>query len=260
MPETVNAPDHDVLNLLKESLVRSTAAGETLVDLASSRNELLQHTNQTGDRLLSFTSTTAGHTERQTAMAQERTALTREQTRLSTRSTELANIRTELARESTTLAGQRTDLGVARTEMARRRTSLAEGRTGLAQKRTNLAEDRTGYSLRRTDLAEKRNDLATLRTVRARTRTHLSLQRSELARERTYLAFVRTGLALLTFGIVMFRYFGVSWWSLFDLGLVVASLVFVTGGIRGYVRSHRRVRTLDTLLATDAGLRDLGAG
>ena len=66
--------------------------------------------------------------------------------------------------------------------------------------------------------------------------------------------------ALLTFGIVMFRYFGVSWWSLFDLGLVVASIVFVTGGFRSYLRSHRRVRALDTLLACDAGLLDLRVG
>ncbi len=286
-------PQEAPLDTIQKLLARSATAGETLVDLTASQNGLLQQSAQTGDNLLEFTSSTAHNTERQTLMAQERTALTREQTRLSTRATELANIRTDLAHERTTLAGQRTDLAVGRTELARRRTSLAEGRTGMAQMRTRLAEERTGfaktrtgmaeqrtalastrtdlsrersqlanertgYSVRRTELAQDRNSLATVRTLRAQARTRLSWQRTELARERTHLAFVRTGLALLTFGVVLFRYFGVSWWSIFDAVLVLGSSALVAAGTSGYFKAHRRVRTLENLLTTDEGMRDLG--
>ena len=219
------------LDLIRTLLERSTSADESLVQLAMLRNGLLQKSKETGDSLLSFSSSTAGNTEKQTSMAQERTALTREQTRLSTRSTELAH----------------------------ERAALSSTRTDLARERNSLAADRTDYSVRRTDLAQERTGLATTRTVRALSRTRLSFLRTEMAKERTYLALLRTGLALLTFGIVLFRYFGLSWWSLFDVALVLLSIGLLSVGVSGYVRSHRRVLKLDGLVRADTGLRDLEA-
>ena len=206
------------------------------VSLSSEGNDIGREANETAGRLLSFTSTTSRHTEEQTAMAQERTALTREQTRLTTRSTELANIRTDLARERSSLAGQRTDLSVVRTDMARRRTSLSEDRTELARARTDLSRQRT---------------------LRAVTRTRLSRQRNDLALQRTELALIRTGLALFTLGVALVRYFGPSWWSLFDVGLLLAGVAFAAGGLVGYLRARARIRRMDALLGADEGLLDV---
>jgi uncharacterized membrane protein YidH (DUF202 family) len=94
-------------------------------------------------------------------------------------------------------------------------------------------------------------------TPRAVTRTRLSLQRTELARGRTYLAIVRTGLAFLAIGLTLFRYFGISQWSVFDGALVVMSVVLVIYGGRGYYRAHASDRRLADLLTTDPGLVDV---
>ncbi|MEJ2076764.1 MAG: DUF202 domain-containing protein [Acidobacteriota bacterium] len=233
----------DVLVSIESALHKFEDSEDTQVRLLGEQNQLARRRTRMTSKILPFLSTTSLNTEKQTAMAQERTALTREQTRLSTRSTELANIRTDLGRERTSLAEQRTDLAVQRTEMSRRRTSLAEGRNKLAEQRTTLAESRTS--------------MAENRTLRARTRSRLSFQRTELARERTYLALIRTGLAFLTLGISLFRYFGPSPWSIFDGGLVIASLFMVTYGLKGYRRAQRVERSLTNALAQDAGFADL---
>ncbi len=85
------------------------------------------------------------------------------------------------------------------------------------------------------------------------TRTRLSLQRTELAKGRTSLALVRTGLAFLTAGVTFFRYFGVSMWTLFDLGMVLFSALMVYFGIVGYRRSKSVERRLVELLDRDWG-------
>ncbi len=103
-------------------------------------------------------------------------------------------------------------------------------------------------------MAQRRNDLATERTTRALTRTRLSLQRTELARGRTFLALIRTGLAFLVVGLTLFRYFGVSRWSLFDGVLVLLSVVLVVYGGRGYRRAHLNDRRIGRLLEADPGL------
>jgi len=54
--------------------------------------------------------------------------------------------------------------------------------------------------------------------------------------------FIRTGLAFLALGRSLFRYFGFSWWSVFDGFLVLASLVMIAIGGRGYVLAARRLR------------------
>ena len=86
----------------------------------------------------------------------------------------------------------------------------------------------------------------------ALTRSRLSIQRTELARGRTYLAVIRTGLAFLTLGLALFRYFGVSAWSLFDGGLAVLSVWMILFGTRGYRRAQRAERKLSDALSRDS--------
>jgi uncharacterized membrane protein YidH (DUF202 family) len=222
------------LTAIRSLLDRAVELQETGTELERGIHDLEQQRTVTSTGLLEYAATSDTYNRHQTEMAQERTDLTREQTRLSTRSTELATIRTDLSRERSSLAGQRTDLSVLRTDMAR-------GRTNLAGQRTEMAQTRTGLSEKRTELAEGRTKLAGSRTV-------LSRMRTELARGRTYLALTRTGLAFLTLGIGLFRFFGVSWWSLFDGGLVLASAVITAVGLRGYLRATRATEGLEANL------------
>ena len=116
-----------------------------------------------------------------------------------------------------------------------------------------MARERTGLSTERTNLARERNALAEGRNRFAERRTGLSSLRTELAWGRTYLAVIRTGLAFLVLGISLFRYFGLSWWSLFDGVLAVGSGVIVVWGGRGYYRSAMRMRRLDENLRVPVG-------
>ena len=83
------------------------------------------------------------------------------------------------------------------------------------------------------------------------------MERTELARERTFLALIRTGLAFLSLGIGFLRYFGLSWWSLFDGLLICGSVVMVTWGAVGYFRVARLIRELQARLRADPGFMDL---
>ena len=65
---------------------------------------------------------------------------------------------------------------------------------------------------------------------------------------------IRTGLAFLAIGMSLFRYFGLSVWTIFDGALVVMSIGLVIYGGKGYWRSHVDDRHLRELLAADAGL------
>ena len=237
MADTDNRKDwQESVTRIESILDRCAGSEEEQVRMLDEQNELARQRTQATARILPFLSATSLNTEKQTAMAEERTALTREQTRLSTRSTELSNIRTDLGRERTSLSEQRTGLAVQRTEMSRQRTALAEGSNKLAEKRTELAESRN---------------------VLARTRNRLSRQRTEQSRERTDLSVVRTGLALLTVGTSLFRYFGPSVWSVFDGGLVLASLFMVYYGVRGYRQAKAGERRLDEILEQDPGFTGL---
>jgi uncharacterized membrane protein YidH (DUF202 family) len=213
-------------------LTKLTELEEKQVAAAIEQSSLAKQRTDTTSNLALYASKTSDNAEKQTGMAQERTSLTREQTRLSTRSAELANLRTELAQERTFQAEERTRLATQRTDMARQRTSLSERRTTLADLRNRLAEDRTAFAV---------------------ARTRLSLQRTELARGRTSLALIRTGLAFLTAGITLFRYFGVSMWTLFDLGLVAFSTLMVYFGLIGYRRAKAVEEKLGVLLTADGG-------
>jgi uncharacterized membrane protein YidH (DUF202 family) len=106
-------------------------------------------------------------------------------------------------------------------------------------------------------LAQERNVLAAGRTIRALTRTRLSLQRTELARGRTFLAIIRTGLGFLALGLTLFRYFGVSRWSVFDAALVLLSVAMVVYGSLGYRRAYLIDQRIGKLLSTDPGLAEV---
>jgi uncharacterized membrane protein YidH (DUF202 family) len=217
--EQVRADLGSIHALLADSL---SAHKEELV-ISKSIHDLEKQRTDTTSRLLTHAGTSHGLAEQRTSMAKERTGLVREQTRLSTRSTELSNIRTELSHERTSLAGQRTDLSVLRTDFSRSRTNLADQRTKMARTRT--------------DISEKRTHMAGVRTVFSNIRT-------ELARGRTYLALIRTGLAFLSISIAFFRIFGLTWWSIFDGLLGLASMAMTVAGMTGYWRAMRLVQKL----------------
>lgn len=216
------------LGTLRDLLNRSLVFQKDCNEIDKAIHDLEKKNTETSAGMLESAIITNELAGQRTDMAKERTALVRQQTKLSTRSTELATIRTQLGRERTSLANQRTDLAVLRTDMSRSRTRLAGERTKMAAKRTEL-------SMGRTSMAE--------------TRTILSTQRTELAKGRTYLAFIRTGLAFLTLSITLFRLFGLSWWSLFDGGLVAVSLFMIAIGLAGYRRSARAEKTLGLMAA-----------
>jgi uncharacterized membrane protein YidH (DUF202 family) len=116
------------------------------------------------------------------------------------------------------------ELALAETELARQRTDLARTRTDLAERRTTLVEEQT-------DLLHTASILAQIRT--------------EQSGARTYLSLIRAGLAFLTLGVVLVRYFGISWWTLFDAALVLPSTLATIYGVVGYRRSLRSIRLLD---------------
>lgn len=211
----------EMLGDIRLLLSRSVALQEGALDLGKQSGE-----NTT--ILLQNASTDTELARQRTGLAQESTSLVRAQTRLSARSTELAEIRTDLGRERTKLATERSDLAALRTELARARTGLAQQRVGMADTRTRLSEIRTGLSV---------------------TVTIYSKIRVELARSRTYLALIRTGLAFVTLAIFLFREFPVSWWTVFDVSLGIASAIATAIGLVGYIRARRAVKHLDTKAA-----------
>jgi len=64
-------------------------------------------------------------------------------------------------------------------------------------------------------------------------------------------------LLLSVLGLTLFRYFGVSRWSIFDGVLVLVSLIFVVWGGKGYRRAHLNDRRLGEILAADPGLSNV---
>jgi uncharacterized membrane protein YidH (DUF202 family) len=212
-----NKQVEEVLKDIRTLLSRSIALQEDNVELEKQRS-------LTTNNLLEQAGIDTSLAQERTGLAQESTSLVRAQTRLSTRSTELAEIRTDLSQERSKLASERTDMAAFRTELARGRTKLAQQRVNMAEMRTMLAEKRTGWSL---------------------TVTIYSKIRTELARGRTYLAFIRTGLAFLTLAIFLIRQFNISWWTTFDISLLVASVVATVFGLAGYIQTRRAIRRLD---------------
>ncbi len=83
-------------------------------------------------------------------------------------------------------------------------------------------------SLERTHLARERNVLAAQRTIAA-------CYRTIYARARTGLAFIRTGIASLGVGIGLTSYFGLSFYSIFDVILILAGLLMIIDGLLWYM-------------------------
>jgi uncharacterized membrane protein YidH (DUF202 family) len=140
----------------------------------------------------------------------------------------------QFASAANTYSEKQTDMAAERTALTREQTRLSTRSTELSNIRTDFARERTSLAGQRTDLAVRRTGLSDLRT--------------ELAWGRTYLALIRTGLAFLVLGISLFRYFGLSWWSLFDGLLALGSAVIVIWGGRGYQQATVRIRKLTEAL------------
>jgi len=215
------------LKAIHALLVQTVDIQQIDTEIDRSIHDLEKKQTETASDLLEHAAVTNTLAGRRTDMAKERTALVREQTRLSTKSTELSDIRTQLSHERTALSGQRTNLSVLRTDFSR-------SRTGLAEQRNKMADTRTGFSEKRTELAGTRTVFSNIRTA--------------LAQGRTYLALIRTGLAFLTLSIAFFRMFGLSWWSIFDGGLALMSLVMTGIGLVGYRQANHRVNTLQFVI------------
>ena len=198
-------------------LSRSVVLQEDAIDQEKQSGEtsmsLLRHAGTNGDLA-----------KQRYGLVQERTSLVCAETHSSTRSTELPEIRTDLAREGRNLALERTDFAALRTELAPDRTSPSQESVCMAEMRTHLAETR--------------NMLAISRTIYCKTRT-------ELARGRTYLALIRTGLAFVTISVFLFRQFGVSWWTAFDISMAAASVAATAVGLIGYKRTVQAAKHLD---------------
>jgi uncharacterized membrane protein YidH (DUF202 family) len=198
-------------------LSRSVVLQEDVIDQEKQSGDtsmsLLRHAGTNGDRA-----------KQQSGLVQERTSLVCAETHSSTRSTELPEISMDLARERRNLAVERTDFAALRTELAGDMTSSSQDSVCMAEMRTYLAEIR--------------NMLAISRTIYCKTRT-------ELARGRTYLALIRTGLAFITISVFLFRQFGVSWWTAFDISMAAASVAATAVGLIGYKRTVQAAKHLD---------------
>jgi uncharacterized membrane protein YidH (DUF202 family) len=80
-----------------------------------------------------------------------------------------------------------------------------------------------------------RTQLAKVRTFLAYRRSLLASYRTLLSKGRTGLAFLRTGLSLVTISILLFRIFGLGYWTVFDLVLLAAGIVMTVDGFSWYI-------------------------
>ncbi len=132
------------------------------------------------------------------------------------------------------------------TKYAIERTLLAEERNIMAEERCLLGEKRTRRSQIRTELAEKRSGLARIRTMLAKNRsflaekrTSMAQQRTTLAKARTHLAFIRTGVALVALGSALTRYFGLGWWTIMDLSILILGIIMAGMGVYLYLPTRK---------------------
>jgi hypothetical protein len=198
-------------------LSRSVVVQEDAVDQEKQSGE-------TSMSLLRHAGTDTDLAQQRSGLVQERASLVCAETHSSTRSTELPEIPTDLARERRNLAVERTDFAALPTELAGDMTSPSQENVCMAEMRTYLAEIR--------------NMLAISRTIYCKTRT-------ELARGRTYLALIRTWLSFVTISVFLFRQFGVSWWTAFDISMAAASVAATGVGLIGYQRTMHATKHLD---------------
>jgi CheY-like chemotaxis protein/uncharacterized membrane protein YidH (DUF202 family) len=149
---------------------------------------------------------------------------------------------------TTKYAIERNILSLERTLMSEENSLMGERRTQASQERTEMAENRSGLSRLRTQLSQRRVFLAEKRTLMAQ-------QRTFLAKARTELAFMRTGVALVVFAIGLIRYFGLGWWNVVDVSILLLGLAMVVSGIYYYLPTRKQeVRLFDVIRQKDEEL------
>lgn len=80
-----------------------------------------------------------------------------------------------------------------------------------------------------------RTQLAKVRTFLAYRRSQLASYRTFLSKGRTGLAFLRTGLSLITISILLYRIFGLGYWTIIDLMILVTGIVMTIDGLVWYI-------------------------
>ena len=85
----------------------------------------------------------------------------------------------------------------------------------------------------------RRRFLASDRTDLAEERTSLAGHRTVVSKARTGLAFTRTGVAFSGLGIGLIRSFHESWWTVFDVSLIVVGVLMLLEGFHWYFGGRR---------------------
>jgi uncharacterized membrane protein YidH (DUF202 family) len=80
-----------------------------------------------------------------------------------------------------------------------------------------------------------RTQLAKVRTFLAYRRSLLASYRTSLSKGRTGLALLRTGLSLVTISILLFKIFGLGYWTVIDVLLLAAGIFMTADGLVWYV-------------------------
>jgi uncharacterized membrane protein YidH (DUF202 family) len=84
-----------------------------------------------------------------------------------------------------------------------------------------------------------RTPLATTRTFLADRRSLFACDRTFFAKGRTGLAFFRTGISFISIAIVLFRIFGIGYFSLIEGLLVIAGTIMAADGLRWYIPARK---------------------
>ncbi len=106
----------------------------------------------------------------------------------------------------------------------------------------------------RNKLAEVRTRMSGARTGLAQSRTNLSQYRTILAKQRTELSYLRTGLTLIAIGTIFTRMFGLGYWSIIDLIIVLVGLSSIGMAIKLFLKSYFVERKLLVQLEKELAL------
>lgn len=99
-----------------------------------------------------------------------------------------------------------------------------------------------------------RTPLAKVRTFLAEKRSLMACYRTFHAKGRTGLAFMRTGLSFIAISIVLFRVFGIGYYTFFEAALLLIGSMITIDGLLWYLPARRAgKKMLDCLTADPAG-------
>ncbi|MGO9378737.1 MAG: DUF202 domain-containing protein [Dissulfurispiraceae bacterium] len=84
-----------------------------------------------------------------------------------------------------------------------------------------------------------RTPLAKVRTFLAERRSLMSCYRTSLAKGRTGLAFMRTGLSFIAIPIVLFRLFGIGYFTVVEAVLLIVGIAIAIDGLLWYLPARR---------------------